>query len=52
MLHHERLRPPSRDYPAEEWNGFYETRPIVYGEDAYGFAKTGQRRNAALSCAV
>ena len=23
-------------------NGFYETHPIVYGEDAYGFAKTGQ----------
>jgi alpha,alpha-trehalose phosphorylase len=23
-------------------NGFYETRPIIYGEDAYGFAKTGQ----------
>lgn len=87
MLHHERLRPPSRDYPADEWNlvekafhpeflaqletmlalgngylgmrgcpeeggpyaengtfinGFYETRPIVYGEDAYGFARTGQ----------
>jgi alpha,alpha-trehalose phosphorylase len=87
MLHHERLRPPSRDYPADEWNviekafrpeflaqletmlalgngylgmrggpeeggpnsengtfinGLYETRPIVYGEDAYGFAKTGQ----------
>ena len=87
MLHHERLRPPSRDYPADEWNviekafrpeflaqletmlalgngylgmrggpeeggpnsengtfinGFYETRPIVHGEDAYGFAKTGQ----------
>ncbi len=87
MLHHERLRPPSRDYPADEWaiiekrfhpeflaqsetmlalgngylgmrgcpeeggpsienstliNGFYETRPIIYGEDAYGFAKTGQ----------
>src|SRR6201998_2054407 len=87
MLHHERLRPPSRDFPAGEWNliekgfhpeflaqsetmlalgngylgmrgcpeeggpvienstlinGFYETRPIVYGEDAYGFAKTGQ----------
>src|SRR6516165_2720520 len=87
MLHHERLRPPSRDYPADEWNvvekrfhpeflaqletmmalgngyigmrgcpeeggpnaenstlinGFYETWPIVYGEDAYGFAKTGQ----------
>src|SRR5215468_7208621 len=87
MLHHERLRPPSRDYPADEWNviekafhpeflaqsetmaalgngyvgmrgcpeeggpnaenatlinGFYETWPIVYGEEAYGFAKTGQ----------
>ena len=23
-------------------NGFYETWPIVYAEDAYGFAKTGQ----------
>jgi alpha,alpha-trehalose phosphorylase len=23
-------------------NGFYETWPIVYGEEAYGFAKTGQ----------
>ncbi|WP_088889613.1 glycoside hydrolase family 65 protein [Leptolyngbya ohadii] len=23
-------------------NGFYETFPIVYGEEAYGFAKTGQ----------
>src|SRR6201987_6470508 len=23
-------------------NGFYGTRPIVYGEDAYGFAKTSQ----------
>jgi alpha,alpha-trehalose phosphorylase len=87
MLHHERFRPPSRDYPAHEWNiiekrfhpeflaqsetmlalgngylgirggpeeggpnaenatlinGFYETRPIVYAEEAYGFAKTGQ----------
>lgn len=87
MLHHERLRPPPRDYPADEWNiiekkfhpeflaqletmltvgngylgmrgcpeeggpsaenstlinGFYETRPIIYGEEAYGFAKTGQ----------
>ena len=87
MIHHERLRPPSDDYPADEWNviekgfhpeflaqletmlalgngylgmrgcpeeggpnaenttlinGFYETRPIVYPEDAYGFAKTGQ----------
>jgi alpha,alpha-trehalose phosphorylase len=87
MIRHERLRPPSHDYPADEWNviekgfhpeflaqletmlalgngylgmrgcpeeggpnaengtfinGFYETRPIVYGEEAYGFAKTGQ----------
>jgi alpha,alpha-trehalose phosphorylase len=87
MIHHERLRPSSHDYPADEWNviekrfnpeflaqletmlalgngylgmrgcpeeggpnaenstlinGFYETRPIVYGEEAYGFAKTGQ----------
>src|SRR5215467_9062122 len=87
MIHHERLRPPSHAYPADEWNiiekrfhpaflaqletmlalgngylgmrgcpeeggpsaengtfinGFYETRPIVYGEDAYGFAQTGQ----------
>jgi alpha,alpha-trehalose phosphorylase len=87
MIHHERLKPPPRDYPADEWNviekgfhpefmaqletmfalgngylgmrgcpeeggpnaenstlinGFYETRPIVYGEEAYGFAKTGQ----------
>src|SRR3974377_108638 len=87
MLHHERLRPPSHDYPADEWNviekacrpeflaqletmlavgngslgmrgcpeeggpnaengtfinGFHETWPIVYGEDAFGFAKTGQ----------
>src|SRR5262249_54914940 len=23
-------------------NGFYETRLILYGEEAYGFAKTGQ----------
>jgi alpha,alpha-trehalose phosphorylase len=23
-------------------NGFYETWPIIYGEEAYGFAKTGQ----------
>ncbi|HEY7322963.1 MAG TPA: glycosyl hydrolase family 65 protein [Candidatus Binatia bacterium] len=23
-------------------NGFYESWPIVYGEDAYGFARTGQ----------
>ena len=87
MIHHERLRLPHQDCPADEWNiieqgfhsaflaqfetmlalgngylgmrgcpeeggpnaengtfinGFYETRPIVYGEEAYGFAKTGQ----------
>ena len=87
MIRHERVRPPLRDYPADEWNviekgfhpefmaqfetilalgngylgmrgcpeeggpsaenstlvnGFYETRPILYGEEAYGFAKTGQ----------
>ena len=87
MIHHERLTPPSSDYPADEWNilekqfhpeflsqlesmlalgngylgirgcpeeggpngengtfinGFYETRPIVYAEEAYAFAKTGQ----------
>src|SRR6266516_5704696 len=87
MLHHKRLRPPSHDYPPDEWslveksfrpefvaqmeavlalgngylgmrggpeegspyvqngtfvNGFYESWPIVYGEEAYGFARTGQ----------
>jgi alpha,alpha-trehalose phosphorylase len=87
MIRHEPLRPPSDDYPADEWaivekrfcpeflaqsetmlatgngylgmrgcpeeggpsaenatliNGFHETHPIVYGEEAYGFAKTGQ----------
>jgi len=87
MIHHVPLRPPSDDFPADEWNiiengfhpefmaqletmlalgngylgmrgcpeeggpnaenstlinGFYETSPIVYPEDAYGFAKTGQ----------
>lgn len=89
MLRHERLRlrPPSEDYPPDEWNviekafhpeflaqyetvfalgngylgmrgcpeeggpnvenatlinGLYETWGIVYGEEAYGFAKTGQ----------
>jgi len=87
MIHHVPLRPPARDFPADEWNviekgfhpeylaqletmlalgngylgmrgcpeeggpnaenatlinGFYEIRPIVYAEDAYGFAKTGQ----------
>ena len=87
MIHHVPHRPPSRDYPADEWNiiekafrpeflaqsetmlalgngylgmrgcpeeggpdvenstlinGFYEASQIVYPEDAYGFAKTGQ----------
>jgi alpha,alpha-trehalose phosphorylase len=87
MIRRKPLRPPSRDYPANEWNiiekgfhpeflaqletmltvgngylgirgcpeeggpnaengtfinGFYETWPIVYGEEAYGFARTGQ----------
>jgi alpha,alpha-trehalose phosphorylase len=87
MIHHVPVRPPSRDFPADEWNviekgfhpeflaqletmmalgngylgmrgcpeeggpnaenstlinGFYETSPIVYPEDAYGFAKIGQ----------
>ncbi|HEY2527681.1 MAG TPA: glycosyl hydrolase family 65 protein [Xanthobacteraceae bacterium] len=87
MIHHKPLRPPSQDYPTDEWNviekgyhpeflaqvetmlavgngylgmrgcpeeggpnaengtfinGFYETWPIIYGEEAYGFAKTGQ----------
>ena len=87
MLHHERLKPPSQDYPPNEWsvierrfrpefiaqmetilalsngylgmrgnpeegtpcvqngtfvNGFYESWPIVYGEEAFGFARTGQ----------
>jgi Glycosyl hydrolase family 65, N-terminal domain len=87
MIHQGRLRPPSHDHPADEWNlieerfrpefltqleimlalgngylgirgcpeegglnaengtfinGFYESRPIIYGEEAYGFPKTGQ----------
>jgi alpha,alpha-trehalose phosphorylase len=87
MLHHERLRPPTSDYPPDEWrliekrfhpefiaqteavmalgngylgmrgnpdeggpsvqngtfvNGFHESWPIVYAEEAYGFARTGQ----------
>jgi alpha,alpha-trehalose phosphorylase len=87
MIHHVPHRPPSRDFPADEWNvsekgfhpellaqletmlalgngyfgmrgcpeeggpnaenatlinGFYETHPIVYVEEAYGFARTGQ----------
>jgi alpha,alpha-trehalose phosphorylase len=87
MLHHERLKPPTQDYPPNAWNliernfhpefiaqmealfalgngylgmrgtfeegspaaqngtfvnGFYESWPIVYGENAYGFARTGQ----------
>jgi len=97
MLHHERVRPPSRDYPADEWsiierryhpellaqtetmlalgngylgirggpeeggptvengtyiNGFYEARPIVYGEEAYGFAKTGQTICNVTDCKI
>src|SRR5262245_52936810 len=87
MLHHDRLKPPTRDYPPDPWNmietnfrpeflaqmetvmalgngylgmrgcpeegspyvqngtfvnGFYETWPIVYGEEAFGFARNGQ----------
>jgi alpha,alpha-trehalose phosphorylase len=87
VIHHERVKPPSRDYPGDEWsliekrfrpeflaqtealvalgngylgmrgnpeeggpsiqngtfiNGFYESWPITYGEEAYGFARTGQ----------
>jgi alpha,alpha-trehalose phosphorylase len=87
MLHHVPLRPPVRDFPADEWNviekgfhpeflgqletmlalgngylgmrgcpeeggpsienatlinGFYEASQIVYPENAFGFAKTGQ----------
>lgn len=97
MIHHKRLRPPSRDYPADEWNviekrfhpellaqvetmlalgngylgirggpeeggpnvengtyinGFYETWPIVYGEEAYGFAKTGQTICNVTDCKI
>jgi alpha,alpha-trehalose phosphorylase len=97
MIHHERLRPPPLDYPADEWNviekrfhpefmaqletmlalgngylgmrgcpeeggpnaenstlinGFHETRPIVYGEEAYGFAKTGQRILNVVDCKI
>src|SRR5215471_12149791 len=87
MLHHERVRPPTSDFPPDEWrliekrfhpefiaqteavmalgngylgmrgnpeegnpsvekgtfvNGFYESWPIVYAEEGYGFARTGQ----------
>jgi alpha,alpha-trehalose phosphorylase len=87
MLHHQKLKPPTQDYPPQEWsvietsfrpefmaqmetvlalgngylgmrgspeegspcvqdgtfvNGFYESWPIVYGEEAFGFARTGQ----------
>jgi alpha,alpha-trehalose phosphorylase len=31
-----------RHHPGVLLNGFYESWPIVYGEEAYGFAKTGQ----------
>jgi alpha,alpha-trehalose phosphorylase len=37
---------PSRE-PGTYLNGFYETRPIVYGEQAYGFPKVGQ---SMLNC--
>jgi alpha,alpha-trehalose phosphorylase len=37
---------PEEDEPSEQngtfVNGFYETWPIVYSEEAYGFARTGQ----------
>ncbi len=37
---------PEEDHPVREpgtyLNGFYETRPIVYGEHAYGFPRVGQ----------
>src|SRR5215813_5935866 len=87
MLRHERLKPPTKYYPPDEWslvenefrpefmaqmetvlalgngylgmrgipeeggpfvqngtfiNGFYESWPIVYAEEAFGFARTGQ----------
>ena len=37
---HEEDRPVSE--PGTYLNGFYENRPIVYGESAYGFPKVGQ----------
>ncbi len=37
---------PSHE-PGTYLNGFYETRPIVYGEQAYGFPKVGQ---SMLNC--
>jgi alpha,alpha-trehalose phosphorylase len=97
MIHHVPLRPPSDDFPADEWNviekrfhpeflaqletmlalgngylgmrgcpeeggpnienatlinGFYETSPIVYPEDAYGFAKTGQTIFSVTDCKI
>ncbi len=33
-------------------NGFYETHPIVYAEEAYGFAKTGQTICSATDCKI
>jgi alpha,alpha-trehalose phosphorylase len=33
---------PPADRPGTLLNGFHETWPIVYPEDAYGFARTGQ----------
>src|SRR6201993_5633747 len=97
MIHHVPLRPPSRDFPADEWNviekqfrpeflaqsetmlalgngylgmrgcpeeggpnaenatlinGFYEIRPILYPEEAYGFAKTGQTIFSVPDCKI
>ena len=38
MIHHERLRPPSHDYPADEWNviekGFHPEFLAQSGNDA------------------
>lgn len=33
-------------------NGFYETWPIIYGEEAYGFARTGQTICNVTDCKV
>jgi alpha,alpha-trehalose phosphorylase len=33
-------------------NGFYEGRPILYGEEAYGFAKTGQTILNVTDCKI
>ena len=41
-------RPASED--ATFINGFYETRPIVYGEEAYGYPETGQTMVPVTDC--